>query len=237
MTGTTITPYLFFGGRCEEALEFYRKALGAEVEMLMRFDESPQPPPPGVLPAGFETRPECRWQCQTTLGVELAFVPANEHRAASLAVACLRWFGTAIRCHERPASPTAPTVNPSGPHSQPFLPTSRPNARVWAPVLGQCATERASNADKSDDGSGWQRRDQGRRQRVGGQGHARGHVGQVGGGGAWWGQERHEGGRVPRQRGGALEAGAVSGAPLRDADHLAVEQRDLAGAQAREADP
>jgi PhnB protein len=56
MTGTTITPYLFFGGRCEEALEFYRKALGAEVEMLMRHDESPEPPPPGMLPAGFEKK-------------------------------------------------------------------------------------------------------------------------------------------------------------------------------------
>jgi PhnB protein len=56
MTGTTITPYLFFGGRCEEALAFYRTALGAEIEMLMRFDESPEPPPPGVLPAGFEKK-------------------------------------------------------------------------------------------------------------------------------------------------------------------------------------
>ena len=56
MTGTTITPYLFFGGRCEEALEFYRKALGAEVEMLMRFDESPEPPPAGMLQAGFEKK-------------------------------------------------------------------------------------------------------------------------------------------------------------------------------------
>ncbi|HEY8506503.1 MAG TPA: VOC family protein [Gemmataceae bacterium] len=56
MTGTTITPYLIFGGRCEEALEFYRKALGAEVEMLMRFSESPEPPPPGMLPAGFENK-------------------------------------------------------------------------------------------------------------------------------------------------------------------------------------
>ena len=56
MTGTTITPYLIFGGRCEEALEFYRKALGAEVEMVMRFDESPEPPPPGMLPAGFEKK-------------------------------------------------------------------------------------------------------------------------------------------------------------------------------------
>jgi len=56
MTGTTITPYLFFGGRCQEALEFYRKSLGAEVEMLVRFDESPEPPPPGMLAAGFEKK-------------------------------------------------------------------------------------------------------------------------------------------------------------------------------------
>jgi PhnB protein len=34
-------PYLFFDGRCDEALEFYRKAIGAEVTMLMRFKESP----------------------------------------------------------------------------------------------------------------------------------------------------------------------------------------------------
>lgn len=56
MTGTTITPYLFFGGRCEEALEYYCKALGAEVEMLMRFEQSPEPPPPGMLPPGFENK-------------------------------------------------------------------------------------------------------------------------------------------------------------------------------------
>src|SRR4051794_31484198 len=45
-----IQPYLFFDGRCEEALEFYKNALGAEVTMLMRFKESPTPPnmvPPG----------------------------------------------------------------------------------------------------------------------------------------------------------------------------------------------
>ncbi|MDQ6703767.1 MAG: VOC family protein [Pseudomonadota bacterium] len=38
-----VQPYLFFDGRCEEAVEFYRKALGAEVTMLMRFKESPDP--------------------------------------------------------------------------------------------------------------------------------------------------------------------------------------------------
>jgi PhnB protein len=38
-----VQPYLFFDGRCEEALAFYRGALGAEVTMLMRFKESPDP--------------------------------------------------------------------------------------------------------------------------------------------------------------------------------------------------
>jgi PhnB protein len=45
-----VQPYLFFGGRCQEAVEFYRDALGAEVQMLMRFKESPEPPPPGTIP-------------------------------------------------------------------------------------------------------------------------------------------------------------------------------------------
>jgi PhnB protein len=36
-----VTPYLFFDGRCEEAIEFYKKALGAEVSMMMRYKESP----------------------------------------------------------------------------------------------------------------------------------------------------------------------------------------------------
>ena len=56
MTGTTITPYLFFGGRCAEALEFYRKSLGAEVDRVIRYNESPQPAPPGFLAPGFEKK-------------------------------------------------------------------------------------------------------------------------------------------------------------------------------------
>ena len=51
-----IEPYLFFNGRCEEAVEFYRKALGAKVEMLMRFKDSPEPPPPGMIPPGSENK-------------------------------------------------------------------------------------------------------------------------------------------------------------------------------------
>ncbi|HTD66262.1 MAG TPA: VOC family protein [Candidatus Limnocylindria bacterium] len=45
-----VQSYLFFDGRCEEAVEFYHKALGAEVEMLMRFKDSPEPPQPGCSP-------------------------------------------------------------------------------------------------------------------------------------------------------------------------------------------
>ena len=46
-----VQPYLFFGGRCEEALEFYTKALGAEVEEMFRFKESPEPPPADTMPS------------------------------------------------------------------------------------------------------------------------------------------------------------------------------------------
>ena len=45
-----IDPYLFFEGRCEEAIEFYKSALGAEVQMMMRNSDSPAPPPEGMLP-------------------------------------------------------------------------------------------------------------------------------------------------------------------------------------------
>lgn len=37
----TIQPYLFFEGRCDEALAFYKQALGAEVQMLMRWKDVP----------------------------------------------------------------------------------------------------------------------------------------------------------------------------------------------------
>ena len=51
-----VQPYLFFNGRCEEAVEFYRSALGAEVTMLMRYKDSPDPPPPGMVAPGSENK-------------------------------------------------------------------------------------------------------------------------------------------------------------------------------------
>ena len=51
-----VQAYLFFDGRAEEALEFYRTALGATDIQMMRNRESPEPPPPGMLPPGSENK-------------------------------------------------------------------------------------------------------------------------------------------------------------------------------------
>lgn len=53
---STVQPYLFFSGRCEEALEFYERSLGAKIVMKMRFSESPDSVPEGTLQAGFENK-------------------------------------------------------------------------------------------------------------------------------------------------------------------------------------
>jgi len=45
-----VQAYLMFNGRTEEAIAFYKKAVGAEVTMLMRFREAPDQPPPGMIP-------------------------------------------------------------------------------------------------------------------------------------------------------------------------------------------
>ncbi len=51
-----VQPYLQFEGRAEEAIAFYTKAIGAKTQMLMRFKESPEPMPPGMLPPGAENK-------------------------------------------------------------------------------------------------------------------------------------------------------------------------------------
>lgn len=51
-----VEPYLFFNGRCDEAIAFYQEALGAELTFLMRMNESPDPIPADALPAGFENK-------------------------------------------------------------------------------------------------------------------------------------------------------------------------------------
>lgn len=53
-SNVSIQPYLFFGGRCDEAIEFYRKALGAELRMMARFKDAPEKQPD--LPECFEDK-------------------------------------------------------------------------------------------------------------------------------------------------------------------------------------
>jgi PhnB protein len=48
-----VQPYLNFDGRCEEALEFYKRALGAEVTALMRCKDAPDP---GMIKPGLEDK-------------------------------------------------------------------------------------------------------------------------------------------------------------------------------------
>src|ERR1051326_1881343 len=52
-SNTYVQAYLFFNGRCEEAVEFYRNALGAKVEMLSRFKDAPEP---GMAQPGMENK-------------------------------------------------------------------------------------------------------------------------------------------------------------------------------------
>lgn len=47
-----LEPYLFYEGRCEEAIEFYHKAIGAETVMLFRFADSPEPAQADCQPPG-----------------------------------------------------------------------------------------------------------------------------------------------------------------------------------------
>jgi PhnB protein len=49
-----VTPYLTFNGRCEEAINFYKAELGAEVLALLRFKENM--PPPDRVPANWDNK-------------------------------------------------------------------------------------------------------------------------------------------------------------------------------------
>ena len=51
-----VQAYLSFNGRGEEAIEFYTQALGAKLDMLLRFKDSPEPMPPGMLPPGSDDK-------------------------------------------------------------------------------------------------------------------------------------------------------------------------------------
>lgn len=55
-TAANIQPYLFFRGRCEEAIQYYKEKLGAEVGIMMRFKDNPDKPPRDKVPASLDER-------------------------------------------------------------------------------------------------------------------------------------------------------------------------------------
>jgi PhnB protein len=71
-----VTPYLFFDGRCEEAFAFYKTALGAEVGFMMRYKDSPEPPPPGACAPGSDNK-----IMHASLTINGATVMASDGRA------------------------------------------------------------------------------------------------------------------------------------------------------------
>lgn len=56
MQKVEVNNYLFFSGRCDEALAFYQQHLSADIKFLIRFNETPEPMPEGVLQPGFENK-------------------------------------------------------------------------------------------------------------------------------------------------------------------------------------
>ena len=102
----TVTPYLDFEGRCEEAIEFYRTAVGAEVEMLLRFKDNPEAGQssescgPDMIPPGSENKimhaslriggstvmmSDCGCSGQTNFqGISLAVSGRDDEQAARL---------------------------------------------------------------------------------------------------------------------------------------------------------
>lgn len=51
-----VQAYLMLNSRTEEAIDFYKKAVGAQVTALMRFRDAPEPPPPGMIPDGWDDK-------------------------------------------------------------------------------------------------------------------------------------------------------------------------------------
>lgn len=95
-----VQAYLMFNGRTEEAIDFYKKAAGAQVTALMRFAEAPEPPPPDMVPADWGQKimhssfrigdtelmasDGCQSEAEAFKGISLALVAGSEEEARRL---------------------------------------------------------------------------------------------------------------------------------------------------------
>jgi PhnB protein len=73
---TVVQPYLFFNGRCEEAVAFYKKSLGAEIEMLMHFKDNPDQESMKDGCPGGPVNPD--WVMHTTLKIGESQIMASD---------------------------------------------------------------------------------------------------------------------------------------------------------------
>ena len=84
-----VQPYLFFDGRCEEAIGFYQRAIGAQIDMLMRYKEAPDPPPPGMVPPNWDDKvmhASFRIGESTVMASDDCMTPGTTFRGFSLSI-------------------------------------------------------------------------------------------------------------------------------------------------------
>ena len=122
-----IQPYLFFNGRCDEAIAFYGSALGAKVELLMRFDESPQPHQPGMIPPGFEKK-----VMHVTLSIGDATVMASDGNHAGATT----FSGFALSATQKDAAAARHAYDALAAGGSVVMPLAR---TFWSPCFGMVA--------------------------------------------------------------------------------------------------
>lgn len=119
-----IQPYLFFNGQCEAAITLYREALGAEVLMLMRHRDSPEPAPPGMLPPGSENK-----VMHATLRIGDSTLMASDGRCAGEAV--FNGFSLSVSMPDAAATERAFAALSAG--GQVVMPLGK---TFWSPCFG-----------------------------------------------------------------------------------------------------
>ena len=123
MPALSAQPYLLFGGRCEEALEFYQRAVGAKVEQVMRFKENPDPKACDMLAPGFENK-----IMHTSFRIGDSLVMASDGMNASQKVS-----GTSLAVSVKTEAEVDPIFNALAVGGSVTMP---PGKTFWTPRFG-----------------------------------------------------------------------------------------------------
>jgi PhnB protein len=123
MPALSAQPYLLFGGRCEEALEFYQRAVGAKLDEVMRFKDNPNPPPPGTIAPGFDNK-----IMHTSFRIGDSLVMASDGMNASQTVS-----GTSLAVTVKTEAEVDPIFNALAVGGTVTMP---PGKTFWSPRFG-----------------------------------------------------------------------------------------------------